>query len=182
MTMKTSGNATAAATGRGETSPALRLGLDPQDYLELTQLLATYAAVVDAANWDAWCAMFIDDCIYKLIPRENFERGLPLAAMDFESKGMLKDRAFAIRETLFHDPYYQRHVVGAPRVLEVHPDRIVCESNYAVFRTKLSELTTVFNVGRYLDTVVRADDGWKFASRLCIYDSEMIPNSIIYPV
>ncbi len=61
-------------------------------------------------------------------------------------------------------------------------NQIVCESNYAVFRTKLSELTTVFNVGRYLDTVVRTDAGWRFAARLCIYDSEMIPNSIIYPI
>jgi NAD(P)H-flavin reductase len=57
-----------------------------------------------------------------------------------------------------------------------------CEANYAVFRTKLSDATTVFNVGRYLDTVVRTPDGFKFASRECIHDSEMIPNSIIYPI
>jgi salicylate 5-hydroxylase small subunit len=176
-------NTDAVATPDAAAMPSMQVPrLDPQTYLELTQLHATYAAVVDATDWDAWCEMFTDDCVYKLIPRENFERGLPLATMDFESKGMLKDRAYAIRETLFHDPYYQRHVVGAPRVLEAQAGRIVCESNYAVFRTKLSELTTVFNAGRYLDTVVRTADGWKFASRLCIYDSEMIPNSIIYPV
>ncbi len=180
MTTTPSGSTLALSADLEATSPPLRL--DAQDYLDMSQLLASYAAIVDAGDWDAWCEMFVDDCIYKLIPRENFERGLPLATMDFESKGMLKDRAYAIRETLFHDPYYQRHLVGAPRVLEVQPDRIVCESNYAVFRTKLSELTTVFNVGRYLDTVVRSDNGWKFASKLCIYDSEMIPNSIIYPV
>lgn len=160
----------------------MRAAIDSQVYMELSQLLADYAAVVDAADWDAWCELFTENCVYKLIPRENHERGLPLATMDFESKGMLKDRAYAIRETLFHDPYYQRHVVGVPRVLEVADGRIVCESNYAVFRTKLSELTTVFNVGRYLDTVVRTDAGWRFASKWCIYDSEMIPNSIIYPV
>ena len=160
----------------------MRVAIDPHDYLEVSQLLSEYAAIVDAADWDAWCELFLENCIYKLIPRENHDRGLPLATMDFESKGMLKDRAYAIRETLFHDPYYQRHVVGAPHILEAQQNRVVCESNYAVFRTKLSELTTVFNVGRYLDTIVRLDTGWKFASRICIYDSEMIPNSIIYPV
>jgi salicylate 5-hydroxylase small subunit len=51
-----------------------------------------------------------------------------------------------------------------------------------VFRTKLDELSTVFNVGRYLDTVVRTPDGLRFESRVCVYDSEMIPNSIIYPI
>ena len=60
--------------------------------------------------------------------------------------------------------------------------RIESEANYAVFRTKLNELSTVFNVGRYLDVVVATDDGLKFESRTVVYDSEMIPNSIIYPL
>ena len=159
--------------------------LAPLDYgrfLALTQLQARYAAVVDSADWAAWCELFTDDCVYRLVPRENHERGLPLATLSFESKGMLKDRAYAIRETLFHDPYYQRHVLGLPLVSEMDDARIVCETHYAVFRTKLSELTTVFNVGRYLDTIVATPDGWKFSSRVCVYDSEMIPNSIIYPI
>jgi salicylate 5-hydroxylase small subunit len=158
------------------------VSLDRDEHVALTQLYAEYASKVDAADWDGWCEMFTDDCVYRLVPRENHERGLPLATLSFESKGMLKDRAYAIRETLFHDPYYQRHVVGAPRVLRVEGDVIEAEANYAVFRTKLSELTTVFNVGRYLDSIVRTPQGLRFASRLAIYDSEMIPNSIIYPI
>ena len=156
--------------------------LDYARYFELAQLQARYAAAVDSADWAAWCELFTDDCVYRVVPRENHERGLPLATMSFESKGMLKDRAYAIRETLFHDPYYQRHVIGIPLVRRVAVGRIECETNYAVYRTKLSELTIVFNVGRYLDTVVATPQGWKFASRVCVYDSEMIPNSIIYPI
>ncbi len=152
------------------------------EHFELLQLQANYASTVDAADWDAWCELFTDDCIYRLVPRENHERGFPLATLSFDSKGMLKDRAYAIRETLFHDPYYQRHVVGVPRVLRVDSGRIHCESNYAVFRTKLSDVSTVFNVGRYLDEVVRTPQGLRFASRVAVYDSEMIPNSIIYPI
>lgn len=56
------------------------------------------------------------------------------------------------------------------------------EANYAVFHTKLLDATTVFYLGRNLDLVVRTSAGLKFASRECIYDSEMIPNSIIYPI
>ena len=152
------------------------------EHVALGQLYATYASAVDAADWALWCELFTDECTYKLIPRENHERNLPLATLSFESKGMLKDRAYAIRETLFHDPYYQRHIVGAPRVLRIDGGVIHSEANYAVFRTKPSELTQVFNVGRYLDQVVRTPVGLRFASRLCIYDSEMIPNSIIYPI
>ena len=69
-----------------------------------------------------------------------------------------------------------------PRVLSVSGETIASEANYAVFRTKLGELSTVFNVGRYIDSVVKTSEGLKFASRLCVYDSEMIPNAIIYPI
>jgi salicylate 5-hydroxylase small subunit len=156
--------------------------LEFQDYFDLTRLYADYASALDSGEWDRWPEFFIESCTYKLQPRENFERGFPLATLWFDSKGMLKDRVYCIKETLFHDPYYQRHVVGAPRVLATDGNRISAEANYAVFRTKLSQETTVFNVGRYLDVIQRTPEGLKFESRLCIYDSEMIPNSIIYPI
>jgi salicylate 5-hydroxylase small subunit len=152
------------------------------DYLALVQLYADYERAVDSGRWDLWPEFFTDQCIYRLQPRENFERGFPLATLSFESKGMLKDRVYGIRETLFHDPYYQRHVTGQPVVKSASANGFECEANYAVFRTKLSEPTTVFNVGRYIDVVVRTSQGLKFASRECIYDTEMIPNSIIYPI
>jgi salicylate 5-hydroxylase small subunit len=155
---------------------------DFQNYLALAQLYADYAAAVDAQDWDRWVGFFTEDCEYKVQPRENHERGFPLATLALLSRGMLKDRVYGIKETLFHDPYYQRHVVGLPRVLRRDGDVIEAEANYAVFRTKLSQESTVFNVGRYLDRVRVTTDGLKFESRLCIYDTEMIPNSMIYPI
>ena len=156
--------------------------MDFQDYFALTQLYADYASAVSSGQWELWPEFFTEECSYRLQPRENHDRGFPLATLSFESKGMLKDRVYGIRETLFHDPYYQRHVVGAPVVLKAEPGRIESEANYAVFRTKLSELSSVFSVGRYIDVVVRTEEGLKFASRQVIYDSEMIPNSVIYPI
>jgi salicylate 5-hydroxylase small subunit len=156
--------------------------MDFQDYFELTQLYADYAAAVSSGQWELWPEFFTEECSYRLQPRENFDRGFPLATLSFESKGMLKDRVYGIRETLFHDPYYQRNVVGTPLVRQVDGDRYESEANYAVFRTKLSELSSVFSVGRYVDVVVRTPQGLKFKSRQVVYDSEMIPNSIIYPI
>ena len=150
--------------------------------LDVIRLYSDYAAAVDSADWDRWVDFFVEDCEYKIQPRENFERGFPLCTLALLSKNMLKDRVYGIHETLYHDPYYQRHVVGLPVIRENRDGMIVAEANYAVFRTKLSGESTVFNVGRYLDRIIRNQDGLKFISRLCIYDSEMIPNSIIYPI
>jgi salicylate 5-hydroxylase small subunit len=155
---------------------------DSQTFLELARLYSDYAAAVDSARWEKWVDFFADDCEYKIQPRENYERGFPLATLALLSKNMLKDRVYGIHETLYHDPYYQRHVVGLPIIREDKDGIIVSEANYAVFRTKLSGESTVFNVGRYLDRIKREAGELKFISRLCIYDTEMIPNSIIYPI
>ncbi len=155
---------------------------DSQTFLELARLYSDYAAAVDSAQWEKWVDFFADDCEYKIQPRENYERGFPLATLALLSKNMLKDRVYGIHETLYHDPYYQRHVVGLPIIREDKDGIIVSEANYAVFRTKLSGESTVFNVGRYLDRIKREAGELKFISRLCIYDTEMIPNSIIDPI
>lgn len=152
------------------------------EYYELVTFYARYVAVLDAGEWDAWPEFFVDDCVYRVVPRENHERGLPLAVMDFESKGMLKDRVYGIKDTLFYDPYYQRHIVGPPLVRAVHADLIEAEANYAVLRTKCEAMSDVYNTGRYIDRIRRTPQGLRFESRLCVYDSEMIPNSLIYPV
>ncbi|QJP99441.1 aromatic-ring-hydroxylating dioxygenase subunit beta [Herbaspirillum rubrisubalbicans] len=156
--------------------------MDATLYLELCQLYARYAEVVSSGRWEEWPDFFTDTCTYKVQPRENHERGFPLATMSFLSKGMLHDRVYGIRETLFHDPYYQRNVTGLPLLRARSNDILEVEANYAIFRTKLSQESSVFNTGRYLDQVVQTPDGLRFNSKLCIYDTEMIPNSMIYPI
>ena len=150
--------------------------------LEIEDLYARYSACVNSGKLDAWPDFFIEDCIYRVIPRENYDRGLPLATLSFESKGMLRDRIYAATQTLFHQPYYQRHIVSGLRILGDEAGTVRCEANYLVIRTKVSEPSEVFNTGRYLDKILRAEGEMKFAERLCIFDSELIANSIIYPI
>lgn len=159
------------------------LRIDPQVRADVQALYADAAAALDERRFDDWVDCFVDDCEYVVQPRENFDRGLPLATMMLESKGMLRDRIYATGETLFHAPYHQRHVVGPIRVVAADEGRLRVEAGYAVFRTKVQQPSEVFNVGRTIDTVVRGDDGlWRFAARRVVFDSELIPNSIIYPI
>lgn len=149
---------------------------------EIDQLNAAYAAVLDEKRFDAWPEFFLEDGRYTVQARENFDRGLPLALMDLESRGMMKDRVYGITQTIYHGPYYMRHVVAAAQVLSVDGDVITAQANYAVFRTRPAGVSEVYNVGRYVDEIVRTGEGLKFRRRLCVYDSEMILNSLIYPV
>lgn len=149
---------------------------------ELQTLYADYCACIDERRFEEWPEFFTEDCVYKVIPRENYDRGLPLATLAFESRGMLKDRVFGATQTLFHAPYHQRHIVSGVRVKSVDDGVVRAEANYLVIRTRSDELSEVFNAGRYVDIVAREPDRLRFRERLCVFDSELIPNSIIYPI
>ncbi len=156
--------------------------LDIETLLALHGLYADYGAALDARELQRWPGFFTEDCVYKLQSRENFDRGLPLATMSFESRGMLQDRVYGAAETIFHDPYVQRHIVGLPRLLARDGDTMRCEASYLVIRTKRDSLPEILSVGRYLDRVVPTPEGLRFAERLVIFDNDLIPNSIIDPI
>jgi salicylate 5-hydroxylase small subunit len=148
----------------------------------LEDLYARYARCLDTADFDAWPGFFTDPCRYTIQARENHDRGYPLALLDFESVGMLKDRVYGIVNTLYHQPYHQRHVIGPLIVARRGDGALDVEANYAIFRTKQNELSEVFNVGRYLDVVVEEAGTLKFRAKRCVYDGALIPNSLIYPI
>ncbi len=156
--------------------------IDFKTYFEIQNLYSDYAMVCDSAEWEKWPEFFVEEGTYRLQPRENFDRGLPLCLLALESKAMIKDRVYGVKETMYHDPYYQRHIVGTPRIVSVENDRIISEANYTVIRTKFDGDSTILSVGYYHDVIVKTPDGLKLQSRLCVYDSEMIANSIIYPI
>jgi len=150
--------------------------------LELDQLNAAYAAALDERRFDEWPGFFLPEGVYRVQARENFDRGLPLALIALESQGMMKDRVYGITQTIYHGPYYTRHVLSPAQVLGEEGDLVRVQTHYAVFRTRPGDASEVYNVGRYLDAIVRTPAGLKFASRQCIYDSEMVLNSLIYPI
>jgi len=150
--------------------------------LNVADLYASYSACLDAGRFDDWPEFFTEDCRYRVVSRENHDRNLPLGTMDLQSRGALLDRVYAVQSTLFHAPYYQRHIIGPARILSREGDTILTEANYLVIRTKRDQPSEVFNAGRYLDRIVAVQQGLRFADKLCIFDSELIPNSIIYPL
>ena len=150
--------------------------------LELEDLFAAYAACLDDGELERWPEFFTDDCRYEIIPRENFERGLPLAVLRCESKAMLADRVVTIRQTQMFAPRALRHLVSGVRIVGIEGGIVRAHANYAVLQTLSDEHTTIFNAGRYLDRVVRSDGVLKLAERLCVYDSVLVPGSLVYPI
>jgi salicylate 5-hydroxylase small subunit len=153
-----------------------------EDRLRIEDLYARYAACLDDRRFEEWPELFTDDCTYRIVPRENYDRGLPLATLSFESKGMLRDRVYAVTETLFHEPYYTRHIVSGLLARADDDGSFHVQANYLVIRTKSGALSEVYNAGRYIDRIVDDGGALRFREKLCVFDSELIPNSLIYPI
>ena len=54
--------------------------------------------------------------------------------------------------------------------------------NYAVFETLVDEFTRVFQTGRYLDRLVVEGGRLKFRDKICVFDSVLVPNSLVFPI
>ena len=150
--------------------------------LEVADLYDAYVTALDDGDLDAWCAFFTEDAFYEVIPRENFDRGLPLATLRCESRGMLRDRVLAIRNTQLYGPRYLRHLVSSVRVESTEGGVIRSRANYCVLQTLLDEETKVFQSGRYVDVLVREEGRLSFRERHCVFDTTVVSNSLIYPV
>ena len=149
---------------------------------ELEDLYAAYVEALDDGPLDAWPELFTDECLYLVIPAENHDRGLPLAIVRCESRGMLRDRVHAVKETAMYVPRRMRHVVGPLRIREGDDGALLVRASYSVFETLPDELTRVFNVGRYDDVVVRDSGALRFREKRCVFDSTLVPNSLVLPI
>ena len=150
--------------------------------LEIEDLYTAYAASLDDGDLDAWPEFFTEECLYQVIPRDNFDQCLPLALIRCESRAMLRDRVTAVRETTMFEPRYIRHLISNIRV-SPKPDGVIdTQANYAVFETMTDSFTRVFNVGRYMDKLLRKDGRLLISEKRCVNDSVLVPNSIIYPI
>jgi salicylate 5-hydroxylase small subunit len=156
--------------------------MDFKTFSEVQALHLRYAQVLDSNDFAAWPDLFTTECVYKIQSRENFDANLPLCVLSFESQAMLRDRVYGAQNTIYHDPYYQRHIVSAPLITSADGDVIEAETAYLVIRTHRDQLPEILSTGRYIDRMVRLDDALKFASRVCVFDNDLIANSLIKPI
>ena len=74
--------------------------------------------------------------MYKIVPRENHVRNLPLSLMLCENKDMLRDRVQSLRKANIYNIHTDRHLVSAIRVVGESNGDYQVEANYAVFQTR----------------------------------------------
>jgi 3-phenylpropionate/cinnamic acid dioxygenase small subunit len=147
----------------------------------VTALYDDYVTACDE-EIERWPDLFTQDALYKVMARENYERGLPLPTMSCEGRGMMRDRLTAIRRTSVYVPRQLRHLVSNIRVVEERAGSLRMRANFAVFESFEDTQSRVFAVGRYFDLIVESGDGLRFAEKVCVYDGNVVAGSLIFPL
>jgi 3-phenylpropionate/cinnamic acid dioxygenase small subunit len=142
----------------------------------------SYFDALDEGRLEEWPEFFVEQCVYRIIPRENYAAGQGLCIMQADSKGMLKDRVRAILQTQVYAPRYYRRFYTGLRIVKASAQEWEVRQNMLIIQTLLNKPSEILGCGVGHDRVVAGDSGeLKFLERTLILDTEMIRNSVIYP-
>ena len=152
------------------------------DRFALYDLFVAYGALIDAAEFDAWLALFAPTCTYHIVPRENYERGLPAGLVYCDSRAMLEDRIRALLEANKYNIHSDRHLIGLPRLIGEEGDARLVEAPFAIYQTDQEGETRLFATGLYRDRIVVETDGLKFRDKLVLLDTFAVPTLLATPL
>jgi anthranilate 1,2-dioxygenase small subunit len=152
------------------------------DHAAVYDLLAEYGALIDAAKYDEWLGLFAEECRYQIVPRENYDRGLPAALIFCDSRAVLEDRIRALREANKYNIHTDRHIIGLPRTLGAGDGGLVVEAPFAVYQTDQEGETRLFAAGLYRDHLEPRECGLKIRDKLILLDTFAVPSLLATPL
>lgn len=148
----------------------------------ISDLIIEYAHAIDDDRLESWAGFFTDDCSYRIINRENHEKGRVVGIMDCSSKGMLQDRILALREANVFEPHAYRHILSGTRIVGRNGDIFNVETSFLVVRIMQEGNMAIFCTGKYIDEIVVSGNEALFRSRLVVCDSNRIDTLIVIPI
>src|SRR5580704_9178523 len=142
-------------------------------YEDVRAFYDAYYEALDDDRIEEWPNFFVDDCLYRIIPRENYEAGQRTCIMQGDSKGMLTDRVRAIRSTQVYAPRYCRRFYSGLRVAGRAGRELQVRQNLLVVHTLLSQPSKILGCGTARDRLILTEAGqMKLLERTIVLDTE----------
>ena len=146
------------------------------------ELLADYAWLIDNDKLEEWAELFTEDARYDIIPRENYDRGLPLCLISCKNRAMIRDRILALRIANEYNIHYDRHIIGPTKIIEQNETTVRIEANYLVVQTNQDGDSKVFSTGVYRDLLVLVDGRLRIKDKVVVADTFRVPTLIATPI
>ena len=151
-------------------------------YFRVERLFADYCACIDEGELDRWPDFFTDDGCYRMIARENHAHGYPIPLVLLDSRGMMVDRVYSLKNANIYAAHRYRHAQSGIRATARSNDEIEVSSSYIVVQTLDDGVTEIYQAGSYYDRLVSENETLKFRERLVVYDTSRIKTLLATPV
>jgi anthranilate 1,2-dioxygenase small subunit len=145
-------------------------------------MLADYGWLIDEGRLDEWLELFSEQCVYKVVPRENIALGLSGFLILCESKDMLRDRIMSLRQANKYNIHTPRHVIGLPRFRRIDARSFAAEMSYAVFQSNQDGESRLFSVGTYTDRIEIENGVARLREKIVIVDTFSVPSLLAVPL
>ncbi|MDR5758559.1 anthranilate 1,2-dioxygenase small subunit AndAd [Caballeronia sp. LZ035] len=155
---------------------------DMQLWFELSMLQNQYINTLDNDRLEAWPALFTEDCVYEIVPKENADMGLPIGIIHCTNQKMLRDRVVSLRHANIFEEHSYRHMTSGLAVIAEKDGVIETESNYVVVQTRTNGESDVYQAGKYYDRVVRTPDGLRYQQKRVVYDTSRVQTLLATPI
>lgn len=149
---------------------------------QVEALNTRYIRAIDDDQLEAWPELFVENCLYRIVTRENFDRGFTLPLMECASRGMLIDRVTGYRRVNIYEPQRYTHLLSGLAIERIDASRVACRQNYLVIRTMVTGEMAIFSAGVYLDKVIFGESGARFEERIVVQASRRIDTLLVIPL
>ena len=159
--------------------------MDQQDLMlrfEMMALQDDYVSTIDSDRLEDWPKMFVEDCLYEIIPKENVDSGFPAPVIYCDNAAMLRDRVVSLRNANIYNLQCYKHFLSAFKVIKREEDAVEFVSNYLVINTTGEGHSIIYQAGTYHDRAVRHEGDWKFKSKRAVYDTSRVQTLLAYPI
>ncbi|GAA0521965.1 anthranilate 1,2-dioxygenase small subunit AndAd [Pigmentiphaga daeguensis] len=153
-----------------------------QLWMELLELQHRYVAALDANELEAWPAFFLEEGHYEIIPKENYDQGLPVPVIYCRNARMMRDRVVSLRNANIYEAHTYRHATSGLVIKGIEDDVVTTHSNYVVVSTGTAGDTVVYQAGMYIDEVVKHEGQWRYRSKKVVYDTLRVQTLLATPI
>lgn len=146
------------------------------------RLQTDYVRCIDNERYEEWPDFFTERCLYRVISRENFRRGMRVGFLFCDSRGMLRDRIASMRRANIYEPHTYRHAIGATVVEPDGEGGWRSETSYILARIMHDGRQDLFSTGCYVDRIVEDEGRLRFKERTVVCDSSRIDSLMVIPI
>jgi anthranilate 1,2-dioxygenase small subunit len=156
--------------------------ITPDIVQRVEQLQMDYANCIDEERYQEWPEFFTEQCLYRIISRDNHRKGMTFGFIFCDSRRMVRDRIASMKSANIFEPHTYRHILSRSAVTDGGDGTLIAKTSFMVARIMHDGAHELFSTGSYQDRIATEDGKLRFKERIVVTDSSRIDALLVIPL